>query len=378
MATSTVTGLNKLTIIFPPGDQLTSVLIDREKDIKIEDLINRLCTLRGIELTKCKNLRILNEQGEKIDLSQTVGKSGVVFIDIMDKTTDKEEKKKLKEKDTEEYKIRPPPAHIKLVPGTSCYIPLEVQLYDDEKKHLQEAKKFEVSKYFSDEFIIAVLFSRKFDLKRTEEYLHSCIDFRKERGYLKLPRFTEIDKRLFHLSGYYSNSRDNEGRSIRFVRIYKTSPNANGQTIENLVKFYLWMAYVGIFHEGIDGLRNGCCVVADAEGYSWKQFDIDFQKQTSQLFMEKFPLLLRKLILINPPSIFSALLKIISTFNKNKILKRIEPVSRKEVCKFIPADQLPVEFGGTAQYNTDDYIKILQEFAEKCEDRLIKASEITE
>jgi len=47
-------GIPKLTIIFPPGDQLTSVLLEKEKDNKIEDLINRLCALRGIDLSKLK------------------------------------------------------------------------------------------------------------------------------------------------------------------------------------------------------------------------------------------------------------------------------------------------------------------------------------
>jgi len=47
-------GVTKTTIIFPPGDQLTTVLIEKEKDTKVEDLLNRLCTLRGIELGKLK------------------------------------------------------------------------------------------------------------------------------------------------------------------------------------------------------------------------------------------------------------------------------------------------------------------------------------
>jgi len=374
MASSYIaSSVNKLTIIFPPGDQLASLLIEKEKDNKIEDIIQRLCILRGIDLKKCKKLRIVNELGEKIDLTQTVGASGVIFIDIIDKTTDKEEKRKEKE-EPEEFKIRPRPQHIQLTVGKPCYIPLEDQLYEDEKNHLQAVKKLEVSKYFSDEYLIAVLFSRKFDLKKTEEFLQNGINFRRDRGYLKLPRFADLDKRLFAFTFYCSNSRDNEGRSIRYARFNKLTPNMNGHTIEAFTQFSLWMAYVGIFHEGIDGLRNGCCVVTDLEGFSWKQFDLEFQKQASQLWMEKFPLLFRKMLLINPPSIFSAIMKIVSTFNKNKILRRVEPISRKEVCKYIPVDQIPMEFGGTAKFDTQDYINNLQEFAEKCEDRLLSPS----
>jgi len=377
MASSAAVGVNKITIVFPPGDQLTSVLFEKEKDTKIEDLVNRLCTLRGIELDKCKKLRILNEQGEKIDLSQTVVASGVGLIDIIDKTTDKEEKRKLKEaaKEKEEedklFKTRPPPPHIKHTLGQNCYIPLEEQLHDDEKVVLAEVKKtIEASKYFSDEFIVATLFARKFDLKRIEEFLTATVAWRKEKGFHKIPRFAELDKRIFEIQTYYTTARDNDGRSVRFVRMYKSTPNQNGQTLENLTKFAVWMSYVGIFADGIDGLRNGVCIVGDVEGYTFKQFDPDFQKATSELWMERFPLLLRKFLIINPPVIFSAIIKIASNWSKNKILQRVQPISRKDIVKHIPPESLPEEFGGTAKWSVQNYLKNLEEWAERNEDRL--------
>jgi hypothetical protein len=293
-----------------------------------------------------------------------------VFIEIADKTSDKEAKKREKEK-PEEFKNRPRPANVHITPGHNCYIPLEDQLYDDEKLALQEAKKFESSKYFSDEFIMAVLFSRKFDMKRTEEFLTNSLNWRKEKGYLQLPRFAKLDKRLFEIANYYTCSRDNEGRSVRYVRLSKTTPNQNGQTVENLTDYAIWIAYVGIFSEGIDALRNGVCIIADTEGYSWKQFDIDFQKQTHELWLERFPLLMRKMLVINPPTIINAMFKIMSTWTKNKILQRIESVSRKDIVKYVPADQCPEEFGGKAKFTSKDWLKNLEEWAEKCEERLI-------
>jgi len=125
--------INKFTIIFPPGDQLTSVLIEKEKDTKIEDLINRLCTLRGIDLSKAKKLRILDDTGNKVDTSQTVGESGLVFLEIIDKTTDKELKKKEKEKEKDK-KSRERPENVKITVGQNCNLPLLDQLHDDEKK----------------------------------------------------------------------------------------------------------------------------------------------------------------------------------------------------------------------------------------------------
>lgn len=292
-----ISELKKLTIIFP-GGQLATVLIQKERDTKLENLINRLCSLRGYNLSKAKKVRIVDDTDEKVDLSKTVGESGLTFIEIADKTSDKEAKK---QKDLEEYKSRPRPPGINLIPGNNCYIPLEDQLYDDEKKALQEAKKWEVSKYFSDEFIMSVLFSRKFDMKRSEEFLTSSLNWRKERGYLKIPRFETLDKGMFDLGIYYTGTRDSEGRSIRYLRFQKSTPNQNGQTVENFLNYTVWYAYVGIFHEGIDGLRNGICIVADAEGFSWKQFDIDFHKRTHDLWLGRFPLLMRRMLVINPP-----------------------------------------------------------------------------
>jgi len=87
----------KLTIIFPGGDQLTSVLIAKEKDTVISDLIQRLCTLRALDV---KNLKAKDDVGKKVNVSLTVAASGLVFIELIDKN----EKKKKKEEKKDEKK----------------------------------------------------------------------------------------------------------------------------------------------------------------------------------------------------------------------------------------------------------------------------------
>jgi len=124
----------KITIIFPPGDQLTSLFLQKETNTKIHDLLTRLCTLRAIDFDP-KKLRILNDLGEEVDLSKTVGESGLVFIDIVDK---KEGKKTEKEKKKEKGRVsRGLPQGMKLEVGKCCYIPLEEQLFEDEKKSVE-------------------------------------------------------------------------------------------------------------------------------------------------------------------------------------------------------------------------------------------------
>jgi len=359
--------ISKLTIIFPPGDQLTSILIEKEKDTKLEDLINRLCALRAIDLSKLQKVKILDDEGKKVDLSKTVGESNLPFIEISDKSTKKEQKKNKEES----HKTRERLSSVKLTVTKNCYVPLEDQLFDDEKAALCVAKQFEVAKYFSDEYIIATLFAKKFDMKRTEEFLKSCLAWRKEKGFMNLPRFSEIDPRSFESNSFLPCSRDKSGRSIRYFNPGKVIPNVNGYTVENLTKWFVWMSYVGVFHEGIDGLRNGVCMVVDFEGYGWKNFDIDFQKHTSALFSEKFPLLVRKILIVNPPTIFTAVAKILSTMIKNKMFDRHEIVSVKDVGKFIDSDNLLAQFGGNVNYTRQDWCKNLAEWAERCEERLI-------
>jgi len=362
-------GFNKLTLIFPPGDQLTSVLIEKEKDNKLDDLINRLCTLRGIDLTKLKKVKILDHEGKKVDLNQTVGESSLPFIEIIDKTTEKEKKKEKKEQD--KHKIRDRPSNVKIEVGKNCYVPIEEQLFDDEKASLHAAKQLENAKYFSDEFILAILFARKFDLKRTEEFLNASLVWRREHGFMNIPRLSELDLNLFHISASLTGSRDKLGRSIRYIRMNQVIPNVEPFTVEKLTKLAVWFAFVGIFHEGIDALRNGICLVGQLEGYGWKNYDIDFQRQMAPIWADKFPVLLRKVYLLNQPSIFTAVLKIMSTFTKNKIIDRVEAVTTKDLQKAIEPDNLLAEFGGNNNFSSEDWKNNLVEWAEKCEERLI-------
>jgi len=148
-------------------------------------------------------------------------------------------------------------------------------------------------------------------------------------------------------------------------------PNTEGYTVDELTKVFTWIHYVGIFSDGIDALRNGVCMINDLEGYGWKNFDIDFQRQSSSLWLERFPLLLRKLLVLHTPSIFSAIMKIMTTMIKHKLLDRFEHVHVKDLGKFIEPDHLLSEYGGNVPYTPADYVKSLEEWAERCEERLI-------
>jgi len=250
-------------------------------------------------------------------------------------------------------------------------LPLEDQLLDDEKVALHTAKQFEVSKNFSDEYIIATLFLTKFDQKRTEDFLKNSLAFRKEKGFMNLPKLSDINLDLL-VNGivYLPGARDKVGRSIRYSRMDKFIANENGYTMDNVLKWAMWYHYVGIYHDGIDALRNGVCSVVQFQDFGWKNFDIDFQRQMAPLWTERFPVLMRKFVALNPPAIFSAILKVFSTLMKRKMMDRVEAMQTKDLGKLIEPDQLLAEFGGNVNYTSQDWVKNLREWAERCEERL--------
>jgi len=71
-----VSSISKLSIIFPGGDQMTSVLLEKEKDTVIQELLKRLCTNRGIDLA---TLKVLDEIGKK---SRNESDSGRIKVSV--------------------------------------------------------------------------------------------------------------------------------------------------------------------------------------------------------------------------------------------------------------------------------------------------------
>jgi len=303
-------------------------------------------------------------------MNQTIGESGLPFIEIIDKSTLKEQKNKKKEQEVPKNRERP--SSVKITIGQNCYLPLEDQLFDDEKASLNVAKQLEVAKYFSDEFIVATLFAKKFDIKRTDEFLKNNLNWRRENGFMNIPKFSELDPRFIDFSLYLPGARDKLGRSLRYVRAAKRTPFQNGQTLDNITKWATWFHYVGIYHEGIDALRNGVCFVIQMEGFGWKNFDLDFHRQSTSTWIGRFPVLVRKIIVVNPPAIFTALRKMIATVLKSKLMERFEILqTTKELEKLVEPDNLIAEFGGNVNYSSQDWYKSLEEWAERCEERLI-------
>jgi len=370
MAETTPFTVPKLTIIFPPGDQLTSVLLEKEKHTVVADLIERTCSLRGIDL---KNIRALNDLGKKIDTKQTVEQSGLVFIELIDKKNknkDAEKPKSVIQESENSHKIKKgAPAAVTHKIGHLCELPLRQQLFDEEWESLQDfkAKHGDVAKNFSDEFLMSSLWARKFDYDRTIKLLQLNIKWRKDNGLEHIPKTSEIEHliKAMKLSWQIPGARDKKGGGIYYMIF--TKDIVFGQepfSVPNIKKWILWYYTVGIFHDGLDGLRNGYTIIEDLAEFGWNHFDIDTQKQLNTT--EIFPLRFSRVVVINPPAIFNAIVKVCKTFMKAKFLDRFETTTKpKDVLNYVDTKNLSTKFGGEIEYDGNVFAEKIIEFGKK-------------
>jgi len=291
-----------------------------EKNTKLQDLLSRLCALRAIDFD-LKKVSVINDVGENVDLSKSVGECGLVFMEVIDLN----EKDKDTKKEVVKFVNRGVKEGVQIKAGECCYLGLEEQLFDDEKRVLEEIKKkaTDLCQNFSDEFIMSCLFSRKMDVPRTIELLKKSVQWRKENNFTEIPKFDDIPSQFWTLIHHIPCSRDKAGRSIRYTHPAAIHPNVHPWVPHTFKIALTWYHYVGMFTDGIDGIRNGFHVINNLDSLGWKNFDIDLQKHNAALVSETFPILIRRISILNPPAIFNALWKIMKIFAKKKIVDHL-------------------------------------------------------
>jgi len=296
--------------------------------------------------------------GKKIDTGLTVEKSGIVFIELIDKKNKTNDKEKVKShiEDAGAGKIKKgKPDVVVLTLGQSVELPLRQQLFDEEWEILQGFKsKNEISKSYSDEFIMCCLWARKYDEARTLKLLQENLQWRKVNGFEKIPSIKELEE-IFREMVFFNciipGARDKNGGGVVYLSIKKEMQfGKEPWTINGLKKWIAWYYYVGIFYDGLDSLRQGMTVIEDISELGWNHFDLDIQKQLNVTSI--FPIRLRRCIVINPPAIFNAMIKITKTFMSAKLINRIETTNKvKDLLNFVSADQLWTQFGGNVDYS---------------------------
>jgi len=284
--------------------------------------------------------------------------------------TKKTDTQKIKEETA--YKLRKGRPHgIVMEIGQTCKIPLKDQLFPEEWHALQDLKtNYEICKNFSDEFLMASLFARKLDLVRTHNLLQSNWKWRVENNFVILPKFSEIPKEYYKSITFVNGARTKDGSGILYFEVKEMEINKGPWTMDNLMKWIAWYFMIGMFSEGMDYFRNGVQYIQDLQGYSWKQFDLDFQKKGGAAMTDHFPARIKGFLILNPPAIFNAFMKIMKTIIKTKLMDRVEIVTLKELQKYADKDNLRADFGGNIAHGYEETVAFFEEWVKENEDRL--------
>jgi len=302
----------------------------------------------------------------------------LVFIELIDKKNknkDAEKPKSVIQESENAYKIKKghPPAVTHKI-GHIQDLPFRQQLFDEEWETLQDfkAKNPDICKNYADEFLMSSLWARKFDYDRTIKLLQTNMKWRKDNGLEHIPKTHEVEHLVKHmkLSWQIPGARDKKGGGVYYMVFSKDI--IFGQepfTVPSLKKWITWYYTVGVFHDGVDGLRNGFTIIEDLAEFGWNHFDIDTQKQLNTT--EVFPLRFSRVVVVNPPSIFNAIVKICKTFMKAKFLDRFETITKiKDIQNYVDPKNLSVRFGGDLEFSTNDFAEILIEYGKKHEAHL--------
>jgi len=244
---------------------------------------------------------------------------------------------------------------------------LENELFPSESEALSLIKENKITRFFNDRFIMGCLLSRKMDIDRTLKMLKSNLKWRLANGYEKIPEWESIDKALLksNFASMIPGSRSKDGNAIIYCKIGQFHPQELGKDyVKTIVDYIIWNYSVGTFMNGIDYHRNGILFVTDMEGVGWKNMDIALIRKISGALMDNFPLKIKKILLINPPSILSTLLSVVRLFMKKKLLDRVEVIRREDLSNYIEEDQLWSEMeGGKCEYHAEDLIESIGDWS---------------
>jgi hypothetical protein len=230
--------------------------------------------------------------------------------------------------------------------------PLEKELFPHEIQALHELKEIcPESKHYTDRFLMMCLFARKMNLKRAKHLVERNWKWRVSVNLQELPSYEEqTDYPGWWSSGFEVPAvRSKEGHVVVFLRPAMVDPKKI--TIDDLNKFMAYFYIHIIQFERMDAFRNGYMVVQDFTGYSWKHFDMGLQKAMGAIFQDNFPITRRKCLVINPPTIFKALLAVFKLFIKKKLMDRIKVIKPEELQDYIDLDDIPIMYGGKLDWD---------------------------
>jgi hypothetical protein len=237
------------------------------------------------------------------------------------------------------------------------------QVFPDELEAFNRLKQTDISNQFSDNFLMACLFSKKLDVPRVEILLKNNLQWRTENNYIDVPSWDSLQKELF-LSGFamkIPGARTKRGEGIVYITMRHLIPKNHPPFIEHAIKWVVWHGMKASLWENMDYFRNGIVVVADLTDMGWDNLDLENATKMGSSFIDNFPMRLSKIILVRPPWLISTVLDAFSFFMKKKIMDRIVSFEENDkLLEFIDAENLHESLGGNLKYTIPDWFEFIE------------------
>ncbi len=200
---------------------------------------------------------------------------------------------------------------------------------------------------------IKFCFGRKFEVQRIFPLYEAYLQIIKERGLENLAS-AEVLLEMKTKKMYIPGSRDKKGAALFVVQATNHVP---GQfPPESTVKLAFYLGE--IITANLKTQRNGITLVIDLKDTEWSSFDATFMADLIGFFQNHIPAAVKNILIWRAPWWVKSAIKIVSPFLKEKMRKRIKICDNLFALKeFVEEDQLPVEFGGTFEYDHESFIR---------------------
>lgn len=225
-------------------------------------------------------------------------------------------------------------------------------------KKYPEASRFTAVKF---------CFGRKFDLARIYPLYEGYMEVMKARGLQNISA-AQVLPEMRTQKMYIPGSRDRKGAALFIVQ---ASKHVIGQfPPESTIKLAYYLG--DRLTASLKTQRNGITLIIDLNGTEWSNFDANFMAEIIGFFQNHIPAAVKNILIWRAPWWIRTAIKIVSPFLKEKMRKRIKLCDNLfALLEFVAESDLPVEFGGSFEYDHDYFIR--KELAKTSSDDILSA-----
>lgn len=212
------------------------------------------------------------------------------------------------------------------------------------QKQYPEASRFTAVKF---------CFGRKFELNRIFPLYEGYKAIVKERGLEDITA-ADVLHELRTQKMYIPGTRDKKGAALFIVQ---ASKHVIGQfPPESTIKlaYYLGECVTA----SLKTQRNGITLIINLDGTEWSNFDANFMAEIIGFFQNHIPAAVKNILIWRAPWWIRTAIQIVSPFLKEKMKKRIKLCDNLYgLLVYVNESDLPVEFGGSYEYDHDHFIR---------------------